>query len=135
MRQFRLSLTIAMMVLIAIGLSGCGGSNYSKAHLEGAVTVSDKPIAEGIISIVPLAGKHGSGVTGPIAAGRYSLENVPIGKVRVYLTAVQRTGKTVRFGNDDIPEKISLIPDRYREGIELEVQGERMTHDFRLTAR
>jgi hypothetical protein len=119
------------LLMILVGCSGCG-KQYAVAQMEGSVSVDGKAIPEGSIAIAPLASGQGRGVNGEIVEGRYAVNNVPIGKVRVYLTAVKKTGKILQFGNQSAPEKISLIPDQYREGIELDIQGDKMLHDFSL---
>jgi hypothetical protein len=121
------------LIMMLVACSGCG-KHYAVAQLEGSISVDGKAVPEGFIAIAPLASGQGSGVSGEIVGGHYTVSNVPVGKVRVYLTAVKSTGKTLQFGNTSVPEKISLIPEQYHEGIELEVRGEKMLHNFSLVS-
>lgn len=114
--------------------AGCGGPSYPTATLQGQVTVDGKPIPDGTLSITPLTGNRGQGMSTSIRAGKYHVEGVPQGRVRVDFNAVQATGKTVLVFDRPEPEMMSLIPEAYRSGLEIEVKGEKMDHDFQLTS-
>jgi hypothetical protein len=99
------------------------------------VTVDGKPIEEGTLSFTPISGNRGGGISTPIAAGKYHVEGVPQGRVRVFFNAIKATGNTVLQFDKPVPEFVSLVPDGYRSGVEIDIQGEKMEHDFQLMSK
>ena len=70
-----------------------------------------------------------------VANGRYVAEAVPRGKLRVLVTASKETGKIIKEYSTPRPEVINLIPDKYRNGIPIEVNGDNPNQDFALKSR
>jgi hypothetical protein len=121
-------LVIAVLVLVA----GCGKSEPTTTSLVGQITVDGKLILDGRINFVPLDANRGRGATAAIARGRYMAPDVPLGRVRVYFNATKATGRTVIVSDLPMPEVISLIPEKYRVGMEIEVKRGQDRQDFNL---
>ena len=65
---------------------GCGQVPVSGEWIEGSVTVDKQPLAEGIITFVPLSGTTGGKITATIVDGKYRIdaaEGLEVGKFRV----------------------------------------------------
>jgi hypothetical protein len=114
--------------------SGCS-SNYAGVNLTGQITVDGAPIEDGFISITPSEGNRGIGVRVPITNGSYKAKHVPIGKAMVSFTAVKKTGKKIIVMGVESDEQISVIPDKYKEGMETEITADQQTLDFELTTK
>jgi hypothetical protein len=128
--------TLATVFLVTL-LGGCssGKPTYPAAKLEGKVTLDGKPIAQGNVQFVPQDVSHVPVTTAPIVDGKYVAEAVPRGKLRVMLTATMETGKMIKEYSTPRPEVISLIPEKYRDGIPIEVTGDNPNQDFSLKSR
>lgn len=122
----------AIGVMASLAMIGCGGRWYSTARLEGQVAIDGRPIAQGNITFTPLQPGRGSGASTTIESGRYIVQNVPQGRVRVDFHAVKETGRTVMQFGKPYPETVNIIPDKYRAGLEIEVSGDNASQDFRL---
>jgi hypothetical protein len=120
------------LVLLAglLILGGCSGRAATPVVLyEGTVTYQGKPVSNGGVTFVPLV-STGKPAWAPFVDGRYRCDAVPVGKVRVQIVAARNTGKTVIRENQPTAEQVSIVPDRYRRGIEINVTGDRS--DFHL---
>jgi len=101
------------------------------ARLEGSATYQGQPVENGGVSFSPLAG--GKAVWAPFENGRYVAAAVPLGTVRVTIHAMRDTGRTIsRFGTP-IPEEVSIVPDKYRQGVNIEVVGDKLDLNFNLS--
>ena len=128
--------TLALIGLLAVaGMAGCGGPGFPSARLEGTVTVDGQPVETGNISFTPTQADRGSGATATISGGRYVAEGVPQGKVRVYFDATRETGRTIEQFGKPYPETVNVIPEKYRAGMEIDVSGEEVNQDFKLTSQ
>jgi hypothetical protein len=112
--------------------------DYPAARLAGSVRIAGQPIAEGRIHFMPNPGTPGLPVTAEVSAGKYIAEDVPLGSVVVTFSAVKETGKQVReqvreAGRDPYPEYVSIIPEKYVQGVPLNVTGDNDAQDFDLT--
>ncbi|MGL4941586.1 MAG: hypothetical protein ACRC46_00155 [Thermoguttaceae bacterium] len=131
MKRLLLLLHFSLLIVAA----GCAfGPNYASTTLRGKVTVDGVPIEDGLISITPNGnGGQGTGVRVTITKGEYTAKAVPVGKCRVSFTAVKKTGKKVKGMFDkEVDEAVSLIPARYSEGLETEIERGQKTLDFAL---
>jgi hypothetical protein len=118
-----------------IATSGCGhsGNGHPTARLEGQVTVDNQPLSTGRIQFYPKG--TGQPADAEIAEGHYVADLVPKGKVRVTFTAVKKTGKTIHEPGHDFPELVSIIPEQYQSGIEINVEGDNPSQDFKLDSK
>lgn len=121
-----------MCTLAAIG---CGRPFYPTVTIAGKVTIDDQPVPEGGLTFTPLGGNAGTGAYAPVTSGRYRAERVPKGPMRVMVTAVKRTGKTVDVGGMPIPEIVNLVPPHYATGIDIEVTDDDPDLHFDLSSR
>ena len=129
-------MTLVLLGVLAAGhVAGCGGPGFPSARLEGTVTVDGQPVETGNISFTPTQADRGSGATATISGGRYVAEGVPQGKVRVYFDATRETGRTIEQFGKPYPETVNVIPEKYRAGMEIDVSGEEVNQDFKLTSQ
>lgn len=126
---------VAVMLLAFVGCGGSGEPRYPFTHLEGTITLDGEPLDDGWITLVSDSADTGPATGAAIVQGRYSIPHAPRGKARAMLTCMRDTGKTVTVMDMPVPERIETIPPAYRTGITLEIQGERMQHDFELKSR
>jgi hypothetical protein len=124
-RLRRRSLTALLLVLAfsSLGLTGCGGGSHKTAHLAGTITIAGQaPPADARIrvDISPTAAEQGSGAASTITGNKYDCPNSPVGKVTVYVVV------------DRPAERTSLIDPIYAAGLELNVTGDDLQHDFDL---
>ena len=126
-----------LVVITVVQLGGCGRSAFRTAHLEGSVTVDGQPVEQGSISFLSLEAGGGPSATAEIVGGRYRVEGVPQGKVRVHFHAVKETGRTVTMMMSDRPEReiVSVIPAKYHAGLEIEVGVDKVDRDFALSSK
>jgi hypothetical protein len=105
-------------IVVVLGLVGCGSNGRST--VEGTVTLNGQPIESGAMSFRPLDGKTPT-VGCFITAGRFRLQ-VPIGSMRVEITAMEKSGKGVSTAQG-APVEVDLvteaIPERYNAKSEL----------------
>lgn len=116
-------------------VAGCGpeASPFPTANVGGAITLDGAPLASGNISLVP----EGSGQARPTAVdfkdGKYEIADAPMGKVRVFITSTQPTGKMIPGSSEPVPEVANVVPDAYRQGIVVDIAGDNDQLDFALT--
>jgi hypothetical protein len=119
--------------------AGCGpaANSHPTAKLAGHVTIDGQQIDVGQIQFMPLGKGPGSGqlAEGTIAQGSYSADRVPTGKVRVIFAALRKTGKMIHEGDYVFPEEVSMIPEKYQQGIEIDVSGDNPSQDFNLDSK
>lgn len=125
----------ALRFACALGLllAGCSPAVPS-AELTGQVTVDGVPVADGTISFTPLSGP-GTGVSTKIEGGKFQAAGIPLGRVRVDLHAVRETGRTITRQGFPEKEVVTVIPERYATGIEMDVAAGAATRDFALTTK
>ena len=144
-RQFgsfrRRPVTPVLATLLASLLSsGCDRGpakpNYPAARLEGAVTVDGQAVPSGTLQFMPPQGSKAPVVEAQIKDGRYTAANVPVGKVRVLFTAIRETGRVdTKSTSQPVPEVVNIIPERYRDGLDIEVTADSPKKDFDLKSR
>ena|SRR5437899_1171893 len=127
-------------ILLSVLSAGCDGGpakpSYPSTRLEGMVTVDGHPIPAGTVQFLPPQGSKAPVVEAQIKDGRYVAANVPVGKVRVLFTAVEKTGKVdTKSTSQPVPEVVNIIPDRYRDGLDVEVTADGAKKDFDLKSR
>jgi hypothetical protein len=120
---------------LALPLAGCGpeSSPFPTARVGGQITLDGAPLASGNISFVP----EGAGQARPTAvdftAGKYEIDEAPLGKVRVFITSTQPTGKMIPGSSEPIAEVANVVPEAYRQGIVVDIAGNNDKLDFALT--
>jgi hypothetical protein len=75
-----------LLFVLLTSLAGCG----SKSVVTGKVSYKNEPIARGDIHFF---GEDGQSRSGVIAEGAYTIEDPPIGKVKVAVAAVEMSAK------------------------------------------
>jgi hypothetical protein len=128
-----LALTILGVASLLTGGCGASANAHPTARLEGKVKVDGQAIPNGRIQFFP----RGSGQPddAEISGGHYVAERVPSGKVRVTFTAVKETGKMIHEPGHTFPELVSIIPEQYQTGIEIDVGGDNPNQDFNLLSK
>ena len=93
--------TICFLFLsvIVLVLAGCGGGdNYAKVEWSGTVTLNGKPIPANTTATIMVSAGESATAThatqAEIANGRYTLKDVPQGKVFVQFSIVQEIPPT-----------------------------------------
>lgn len=125
----------AMVVAWLAASVGCGQRHtYSTARIAGMVRVDGKAVESGTISFLPRTKGGGKAVTAEIQDGRYAA-TVPKGTLQVLPFATVESGNTIMELGQPIPERVNLIPESYRDGWTIEVQGENNAQDFDLHSR
>lgn len=129
-------LLAATLVLPACLLVGCGGgSKFPTVKVSGKVTLDGQPLAKGSINVSPQG--EGQDDAAPIVNGAYTLTKAPKGKVKVYFSAVQETGKMLpgTSGSAEIAEVKNIIPDKYAAGVDQEITQSREDLNFELSSK
>ena len=126
-----------LVVLLAAAGCGRGGPDKPSTHLEGAVTLDERPIAKGKISFIPQQKGQAQPAAAEIVEGRYQADGVPLGKVLVRFSATKETGKEIAIPDSDetYMETVSIIPRKYAQGISIDVGADKKTHDFKLSSQ
>jgi hypothetical protein len=122
---------VAVLGLLLAGL-GCA---KSAARLEGTVTLDGHPIAKGTLQFVPQGAERLPPVSAAIKDGHYTASAVPLGKVRVLISATRKAGRMKREYSQPYEEIVSIIPKAYEDGIAIEVTGNDAARNFELTSR
>jgi hypothetical protein len=125
---------LSLLAMTGFVAAGCGLGGRS-AHVSGQVTLKGKPLPEAAQAFITFASDADpkASVSAPIAAGHYDAPNTPVGPCHVFFEITttgpekmsERTGQPYR----DI---INHVPDRYAEGIPLDVTGDLPSQDFDL---
>ena len=96
------------------------GSQGVVTDVAGLVKLKGKPVTEGTVQFLPKS--HGQPTSAVISNGQFKAKRVPVGPCRVICVAITETGKMLNEGGHVFPERISLIPDSYREGVDVTIQ-------------
>ena len=106
--------------------------DYPNTNLGGIVTIDGTPVADGMITFTSPDGRV---IASSIRQGYYKSEQVPLGKVRVVVTASRETGRTLVVDGQPSPEILNLVPPKYHGGFALDVTRGRMSRvDLKLTS-
>jgi hypothetical protein len=73
--------TLCLCSLAALLLAGCGGAKYGK--ISGKVLHKDKPLPGGVVTMFPVDGKGNPASANINENGEYTIEKVPVGKVKI----------------------------------------------------
>jgi hypothetical protein len=125
---------LGMVLALVMGCNS-GKSTLGTANLEGNVTLDGKAINEGTLQFMPREKGQANPSMAQIVNGRYVAVGVPKGKVQVLLTALRKTGRMIKEYDETRPEVVSLIPEKYRSGIEINVTGDDPNKNFELKSK
>lgn len=124
------------IVLVLIGMTGCGKSGPERIVVFGDVTYADEPVAEGVIRFQPIEGTISPVSIGPIKDGEYyvdALGGVVVGTYQVQIRSYQPSEQPVRGLG---PSPTQLLPEKYNKKSEIKITLEpgahRVERDFRL---
>jgi hypothetical protein len=119
-----------------LALASCSSTDKKTAHLQGVVTIAGKSLpadALANISFRPTMQGQSRSVGTACVAGKYDCPEVPLGKVKVIISIQHPTGKMIsEAGGTPFQEYVSLISDKYGDGIDLDVSGDKPNQDFDL---
>jgi hypothetical protein len=123
---------LAFVIVVCTGCPANEASGPPTAHLQGAVTLNGGPIpaeASGTIIFEPVTVGDARPASSPIKDGKYNVEDAPIGKLRVviHLTQELPPGQGRQF-----TEFKTLVPERLKEGQEIQVDGDNLNLNFDL---
>ena len=139
-RWIAMGIPTALCSAVAVLLAGCDtGPGYPSARVAGQITLDDEPIADGKISFRPVNRGAGPTVGTEFVDGAYVLEHVPLGTISVQLIATVETDKMVPLWPNDpqgpqVRKIKDLIPEKYKRGIEIEVEGDNESLNFELVS-
>jgi hypothetical protein len=135
--RVRLENRLLGIVFLGVLVTGCGLAKpvAPTANLEGMVTLDGRPIDEGTIQFMPATKGQAAPSMAVISEGRYVATGVPRGKVQVLLSATRKTGKMITTYSEPYEEAVSIIPEKYQSGIEINVAGDDPKRNFELKSR
>jgi putative lipoprotein len=105
----------AVLLIVALGLSGCGRKGPIMVPISGTVTLDGKPMPDGIIYFKTIV--EGSVDQMDIKDGKFA-GKVEVGDRRVEVCRYG-LGPPIKMGNAEIPNKIETLPARYNQASEL----------------
>jgi hypothetical protein len=108
---------ILLVLAVAFLVGGCGGKSTT---VSGEVTLDGQPLADGLITYVPLDGKTPNAAA-KIQQGKYRTKATP-GAMKVQITQAMVTGKRKAYDTPDSPMIDVLgerLPARYNASTEL----------------
>jgi len=144
-RSLRLGATSVVGILLVLLVPGCFGfSDPNHVGVYGTVKLDGTPIPEGTVSFIPGPATKGPTAGAPIAKGAYNISRSgpAIGKYRIEIKAMRKTGKKVEAGTPAPPgtmmdEIEQYIPAKYNTKSELVFEFKRGNNkaDFDLTSK
>jgi hypothetical protein len=115
---------IFAIVVLLLALSGCNRIGYDYTDLKGKVTVDGVVLTEGSLAFFPEDSGKGKGVFVQIGTnGLYNAPKVPLGKTRITVTAMKKSGKKINVFDREMDEMISVIPEQYKSGILIDISS------------
>jgi hypothetical protein len=126
-----------LSIVVPALLAGCSGGNAT-GTVRGEVTLDGRPLERGIIRFVPANGQAPTADAG-ITDGKFTA-TVPVGEMKVEITAPKVVGKHKMFNTADSPQVdavTELIPPRYnvRSELKMTVRSGSQEKSFRLRSR
>jgi hypothetical protein len=124
---------------LMVALNGCGSGeakpDYPKVTLQGVVALDGEVVQKGTLQFVPETGVKGQSAQGLIVDGKFTAQDVPVGKLRVTFTINKETGKMITEYSTPYPEIINLVPAHYRSGIEFTTTADDDNVRFDLSSK
>ena len=111
-----------LLAACCLPAGGCGGQKGLPTQVvHGTVTISGETPDSGRVRFVPIEGTKGPASMGQIVDGQYRIDargGVPVGKHRVEVTALKKTGRKVAGSGPSgepmqVDETVSLSPTEY----------------------
>lgn len=129
---------LAALTILAVAMAvGCSdGSSPESAHLKGKITLNGADLPPGSRgSVIFRTVGQGQMTSAAITNGSYESPETPRGPVKVFFTIEAPTGKTIQSDRSPEPyeETVSIVPEKYATGIDLEVTGDNSAQNFDLT--
>ena len=128
--------TIVALLLSFVGCEGAAPS-FDRAAVSGTVTANGEPLPAGSVRFIPTEANQGQMVFAPIKEGAYALsanEGPAVGRCRVEITAMRKTGETEEV--DGVKQEIEeqYIPAKYNieSSLFVEIKPGANQHDFEL---
>jgi len=115
--------SLCVLVVMAIGCGKSDKPSYPSATIQGTVTIDGAPVKDGSLQFMPGKDVKGQVAQAAIVSGKFQAKNVPIGKLRVMFNITRPTGKMVTEYSTPYPEIENLVPEKYRDGVDLVVAG------------
>jgi hypothetical protein len=84
-------MSIIRFILIGILLAVVTGCSGSQATLRGTVTARGKPLEEGFVSLMPIAGHDAATAGAPVENGVFVVTNLKPGKYRITIAGGGRS--------------------------------------------
>lgn len=145
LRTLRFGATSVVCTLLALFVAGCfGSSDPNRVSVYGTVKLDGTPLPEGAVAFIPEPTTKGPTAGASIAKGTYSItqSGPAIGKYRIEIKAMRKTGKKVEAGTPAPPgtmmdEIEQYIPAKYNTKSELVFEFKRGNNkaDFDLTSK
>jgi len=122
----RLFCLLLNLLLLAVVSAGCG-DNDGRLSVSGKVTLDGKPLPEGSIEFLPIAGTGGPTAGATIEQGKYRIvprRGLFAGRFRVNITANRKTGaqRMDRYRGVKYDVQEQYLPTRYNEKSQLEAE-------------
>jgi hypothetical protein len=114
------ALIILLRVLFAVLGLLFGGSSVVTTRVTGELKVDGVPVVDGTIQFLPKCDGHPASAR--IIDGLFDAQGVTVGPSRVICVAVKETGKTVTEGGHSFPELVSVIPENFRDGVDMTIE-------------
>jgi len=110
------SRALALLIGLAVPLGCSSGDGLNRASVRGEVKVDGNPLEEGSINFFPAGDAEGPSAGGVISKGEYEIPQdlgPVVGKYRVEIHGVQKTGRTVpnyMAPGTTMPEVMEVLP-------------------------
>jgi hypothetical protein len=142
-RPLRQIATIALVLVVAIGITGCPGSGPANS-VQGTVTLNGKPV-NGELFFITSDGKQ---IQAPLLDGKYFINDPPLGQVKITIKSMPgftgasgTKGQLDKGAGTDLSAKATVSeavspPEKYSRpdnGLTYEVKAGKQTHDITLT--
>ena len=127
---------MAVMASLVIAFAGCGesGSNHPTAKLAGEVTIDSKPVETGRMQFIPRGKKQAPPTLAEIKDGKYAADDVPVGDITITFTAPKYV-RDETINDVTMPIYDNLVPRKYRDGMDVRVEGDDAARNFALKSK
>jgi hypothetical protein len=116
MRQSYPALADYRLTLLATALAAVlAGCQHSASSVHGEVTYEGSPVGRGQVTLMP-ASRHGAAWSGPIVAGKYTIDNVPAGPKIAQIIGVKQIqfaktqAEAAKRDRTAVPETADEVP-------------------------
>ena len=125
---------LVMLIAAMIGAAGCSrGPEFPEATVSGEVTVGGAPVDHGAITFSPVDAGQGAVAGAVIESGQFRCDHAPVGKVTVTFNLQAKQPRRFTDATGAVREvPVSLLADKYRDGLKRETQAGDNHLDFSL---